>query len=263
MQKSIGGSEEFLIVRHSILNGNQYDIGKWAEDTLKLEKYTNGRKVVPCFEGDVLQVAETGEIVLTHQNFLRLSQQDYTFLREKKLAAPLEGVLEGVGDYKRRNGDQRIVLCFELKTITENETIDRVVKELKNAGLRDVYFDSFFGGRLDVVKAANEKQETNYGRSLHLIGNIGKCRAMTTKPVDGYDILTVPYPTSFGDIGEPVIYGAVSSTDILRMIAENPKVIGAYLRLKEGMGIKGNIVKLFNSLTNTEKLRRDLLSNFD
>lgn len=246
---------EFLAVRHSVLNGNTYDVGKLVEDTLKLERHMDGRKVVPCFEGDILQVAETGEIVLTHQNWSPLSRREYEALREQKIAASLQEVLDRVAIYKQKNPDQRVVLCFEPKYITAGETIDKTVQSLKEYGIEDAYFDSFFGGKLDAVQQANQNHGTNYAKSLHLIGNLGRGQLMMTPAKQGYDVLTVPHAMSLGKVGEPVIYGAVGSTEILKRIAENPQVIGAYTRLKEGAGVKGALVKLFNSVTNTKKLR--------
>lgn len=74
------------------------------------------------------------------------------------------------------------------------------------------------------------------------------------------DILTVPKTMSFFDVGKPLIYGAVGSTDLLERIAEDPQVRGAYVRIKEGSGIRGALTQLWNSVTNTEKLRQTNLS---
>ncbi|MEW5896325.1 MAG: hypothetical protein AB1668_01410 [Nanoarchaeota archaeon] len=251
----IVGAEEFLAVRHSVLNGNTYDVGQLVEDTLNLERYTHGRRIVPCFEGDVIPVKETKETVFTHKNFLPLSRQKYQKLREKKLAASLEEVLDKVARYKQQSPGQRIVLCLEPKPITDRSTIDNVVQTLKEYKLPDVdvYFDSFFGDKLDAVENANRQFGTAYARSLHLIGNAGRLKLMMTQPKQGYEILTVPHAMSAGKLGEPVIYGAVGSVEILQKVAENPQVQGAYVRLKEGAGVKGALVKLWNSVTNTDK----------
>lgn len=251
---------EFLAVRHSVLNGNTYDVGKLVEDTLKLEQHLNGRRAVPCFEGDILQVAETGEIVLTHQNFSSLSKVKYQALREQKIAASLLEVLDKIAAYKQKNPDQKVVLCFEPKYITDKKTIDEAVLALKEYGIQDAYFDSFFGGKLDLVQQANLKYGTNYPRSLHLIGNVGKRQLIMTPAEQGHDVLTVPHAMSFGKVKEPVIYGAVGSTEILERIAEDPQTVGAYIRLKEGAGVKGALLKLWNSVTNTQELRKTTVS---
>jgi len=248
-------SGEFLAVHHSVLNGNTYNVSQLVEDTLSLGKYTNGRTMVPCFEGDILQVRETGEVVLTHQNFFQLSQDKYRDLKERKLAASLKEVLDKIATYSQKSDGQRVVLCFEPKGITSKATIDQTVSLLKEYGIKDAYFDSFFGGKLDAVQEANNNNGTDYVRSLHLIGNLFGGQLMMERPREGYDIVTVPHTMSFGAVGEPVIYGAVGSTEILKIIAEQPHVYGAYVRLKEGAGLKGALVKLLNSVTNTEKFR--------
>ena len=248
--------EEFLAIRHSALNGNSYDVGKLVDNELKLEKYTNGRTVVPCFEGDLIQIRETGEVVLTHQNFFQLSKNRYRDLKDRKLAVSLNEVLDKFSIYKQKNKDQKVVLCFEPKAITEKSTIDETVRLLKLYGIENAYFDSFFGRKLDLVDNANQKYGTNYARSLHLIGNVGREKIMMTRSKKICDIVTLPYTLSVGEINEPIIYGAVGSTDILGKISESPNVQGAYVRLKEGAGVKGALVKLWNSVTNTEQLRQ-------
>ena len=262
MEPPPGTSKEFLAVRHSVLNGNTYDIEKLVEDTLCLERYTPGRKVVPCFEGDLLQVRETGEAILTHQNFFPLSQERYRDLKERKLAASLKEVLDKIAAFRQKNSDQKVVLCFEPKSITREATIKETVRWLKEYGISQAYFDSFFGGKLDMVASANKDHETNYARSLHLIGNLFAAHLMMDRPREGYDLLTVPHALSLGEVGESVIYGAVGSTEILERVAENPQARGAYVRLEEGAGIRGAAIKLWNSVTNTEKLRRTHLSEF-
>jgi len=262
MSSQLVTPEEFLAVRHSVLNGNTYDVGQLVDDTLGLEKHTNGKTVVPCFEGDILQVRETGEVVLTHQNFSQLSQHNYRDLKERKLAASLQEVLDKIATYRQGDGGQKIVLCFEPKSITSKATIDETVRLLKSYGIEDAYFDSFFGGKLDLVAGANQEHETDYARSLHLIGNVHRGKIMMTRPREGYDVVTVPHTMSFGDVGEPVIYGAVGSTKILERISEKPHVQGACVRLKEGAGLKGALVKLWNSVTNTEKLRQTHISEY-
>jgi len=97
--KKLITSKEFLAIRHSVLNGNTYDVEKLVKDTLKLKKYINGRKIVPCFEGDITQVKETGEIILTHHNFIPVSQKKYADLKNRKLATSLKEVLEKIITY--------------------------------------------------------------------------------------------------------------------------------------------------------------------
>jgi len=262
MDSFIVKPNEFLAVRHSVLNGNSYDPKKLIEDTLGLEKYTNGRKIIPCFEGDLLQVEETGEVVLTHQNFSSLSKERYQDLKNRSLASPLKEVLDKIAKYKQENENQKVVLCFEPKSITNKITIDETVRLLNEYKIEDAYFDSFFGGKLDEVEKANEKHGTDYFISLHLIGQILGKKVMVTQPKENYDVITVPHTMSTGNVNEPLIYGAVGSTDILEAIAEEPLVMGAYVRLKEGSGIKGAFVKLWNSVTNTEKLRQKHISKY-
>ena len=262
MDSFIVKPDEFLAVRHSVLNGNSYDPKQLVEDTLGLEKYTNGRKVIPCFEGDLLQVEETGEVVLTHQNFSPLSKRKYEDLRSRSLASSLKEVLDKIARHRQENENQKVVLCFEPKSITAKTTIDETVRLLNEYEIEHAYFDSFFGEKLDEVRKANEKYETNYSISLHLMGQILGKKIMVTQPRESYDIITVPHTMAVGNVNEPLIYGAVGSTDILEAVAEEPLVRGAYVRLKEGSGIKGAFVKLWNSVTNTEKLRQKHISKY-
>ncbi len=173
---------------------------------------------------------------------------------------PNQPVYDKIAKYNQENDDQRVVLCFEPKSITSNETIDETIRLLSEYEIKDAYFDSFFGGKLDAVEEANEKHQTNYSTSLHLMGNISGIKMMVTQPKKGYDIVTIPHTMSMGEIDEPLIYGAVSSIEILQEVAGNSLVQGAYVRLKEGSGVKGALVKLWNSITNTEKLRQTHIS---
>ncbi|MBT7902513.1 hypothetical protein HN587_01525 [Candidatus Woesearchaeota archaeon] len=252
--------EEFLVVRHSVLNGNSYDVEKLVEDTLNLAPHLNGRTPIPCFEGDLIQVKETGEVVLTHQNFKQLTQKKFQELREKGIAASLDEVLDRIDAFRQVNLDQRLVLCFEPKFITTSDTILDTVYRLDERKFHDVYFDSFFNGQLGFVSEANKLNRTNYGRSLHLIGNVGRFGIACTGDSNGYETATIPITMSFGDFGQPVIYGAVGSTKILQRIAKDPQTLGAYVRLKEGAGVSGALKKLWNSVTNTEQLRKTTIS---
>ena len=262
MNSPIVSPRKFLAVRHSVLNGNTYDVRELVDDTLSLERYTDGRAVIPCFEGDILQVGETGEIVLTHQNFFPLSEKKYKDLRENNLAASLKEVLDKIAAYKLKDGDQKVVLCFESKSITSKATVDETVRLLNMYGVEDAYFDSFLGDNLDAVQEANDNHGTNYAKSIHLLGNLNKTQLMVTQPKTGYDIITVPHTMSLGNVDEPVIYGAVGSIEILERIAEKPEVCGGYVRIKEGSGVEGALIKLWNSVTNTKKLRQTHISEY-
>jgi hypothetical protein len=257
-------SDEFMIVKHSYLNNKDYDIARSVEDISKLEKHLNGRTSVPCFEGDLVQVRETGEIVLTHQNWFPLTKKHYEDLRSRKIAAPLNEVLDKFGRFKQCNPDQKVVLCFEPKIITADETVYETVYQLREHGLKDAYFDTFFSDKLKAVEQANYELGTEYQRSLHLLGNVGNVQFQFDKVVpDGFDITTTPEAVSFGKSKCPTIYGAVGSIEMLEKISEDQNAIGAYARLTEGSGIKGLIKKGWNSITNTEKLRRIHLSLYE
>lgn len=245
----------FLVIMHSVLNSPSYDLGRLVEDSLKLDKYICNKNIVPCFEGDLLQVEETREIVLTHQNFFPLLRYKFKRLRNKRLAISLKEALDKVAGYKQKNPHQRVVLCFEPKAIANRKTIEGTVKKLKEYGLNDAYFDSFFVGKLSAVEKANKIYHTDFGRSLHIVGNAGRMHLTAASRKESYDILTVPHTVSLRDIEEPVIYGAVGSKEILENIAAEPDVRGAYIRFKEGADAKGALVRLLNSFTNTRKLR--------
>ena len=74
-----------------------------------------------------------------------------------------------------------------------------------------------------------------------------------------YDVITVPKPVSFGkldgSLDGPVIYGAVGSVEQLARLAEDQNAVGAYVRLKEGSGLRGVATMLWNSVTNLKNLR--------
>ena len=248
--------KEILIVRHSYLNGNSYDLGKVVDETLELRKHTSGKEIIPCLEGDIIQLEDTGEPVLTHRNFLRLRQEKFRDLRKTGRAATLTEALDRLDAYLQTSKDQRVVLCFEPKAITSHFTIEKTVEELRRRGIRDAYFDSFFGGALDSVDEANLRHTGEYAKSLHAVGNLGRWKITLPKPATGYDVLTVPKKLSVGNPGVPVIYGAVGSTKLLAELAERPNTVGAYVRFKEGTGLWGTIKMAFNSVTNTIDLRR-------
>jgi len=255
-------ADEFLIVRHSVLNGNSYDVGELVDDTMKLSRHINGKTLVPCFEGDLLQVRETGEIVLTHQNFIPLRRPRFQRLHERGIAVSLKEALDRISGYRQSNPESRLVLCLELKPITHPSTIDHAIQMLKEYGMtQDVFFDSFYGGKIDLVRSYNQTHDTGFPTSLHLIGNLWNTRLMMTSPKE-HDIGTVPYPMSIGRLDGQVIYGAVGSSQLLEQLADRPNTLGVYYRAKEGTGMKGAIIKLWNSVTNTEKLRKAHLSNY-
>jgi hypothetical protein len=259
----INPQKEFLAVRHSYLNGNNLNLEHAVEETLALEKYTCGRKIVPCFEADLLQVQETKEVVLTHQNFIPLSQKKYQEYHEKSIATSLVEALEKVAAYKQKNPEQRIVVCLELKPITARETIEKAVALLKehDFGYDEAYFDSFYGEKLDQVRVANQLSlvpvanrlyRINYSISLHLLMNFAGVQFQMTKLKHKPEVITVPKKISFGHPGMPVIYGAMGSVKKLEEIAQDQQVVGAYLRFREGNMFR----MLWDSVTNTQKLRR-------
>lgn len=254
---------EFYVVGHSYLNGNTYTPESIAKTTRELEKYTSGRPVVRVLEGDLIQVDETGEPILTHQNFVGLTKKRAAKLRNKHLAATLDEVFEKADGFRQKFPEQRLVLCFEPKTITSYETIRSAIKQLKEHGITDAYFDSFFGDKLDNVNDANRELETSYPTSWHLLANFGdKKIGLPFNSPGKYDLLTVPYTNSFGTLAsesQPVIYGAVGKPETLERISRDPSVKGAYVRFKEGSGLLGTIRMIYNSMTNTENLRKNFI----
>lgn len=242
---------EFLTVFHSYLNGNDLCFRRAVDTALQLQPYLHGRQVIPCFEGDVLQVP-SGEIVLTHQSFREISEEKYKKLRDVGIATSLDEVLDKYQAFKENNPLQRVIIALELKSITTDETIDKTIKKLHDRKITDVYFDSFFGGRLDVVDKINKKYGTNYIRSLHLIAQFGSQYLMMSRAKNGQEVYTVPYKMSLGIPRDFTIYGAVGSIKNLERVVDDEKVIGAYTRFKE----KGPLTMLWNSVTNKAHLRR-------
>jgi hypothetical protein len=254
--KIIDCNKEFLAVSHSVLNGNTYDIDKIFEKIQNLQKHSN-KKIIPCFEGDILQVGNSDEVILTHQNFVQLSKEKYSDLKKRKLASSLKEVLDNYSLHKQNNKEQKIILCFEPKYITSEKTIENTIKLLKEYQITDVYFDSFFGDKLDYVKKYSEKLNLDYDKSLHLISHVLNNNISMNKPKLGFDVLTIPYQLDFSkNSKKPIIYGAVGSIDIFKKIIDEENVYGAYLRFEEGSGFKGTLTQLWNSVSNTEKLRK-------
>ncbi|MBI2136542.1 hypothetical protein HYU06_05715 [Candidatus Woesearchaeota archaeon] len=248
--------EEFLVVKHSHLNVADINLEKVIEQAVALERHTNGREVVVALEGDLVQL-ENGEPILTHQSWHQVSSEKYRKLRESKIALTLEEALAKVADYKQQNPHKRVVLCIELKPITTQQTIQKALSLIKQYGITDVYFDSFFGNKLDLIQQENTVRGTNYQRSFHLCGNVGNGKIWIPGygPKQGYDVITVPKPVSIGKLDGPVIYGAVGSVEQLARLAEDPDTVGAYVRLREGSGLRGVATMLWNSMTNLKNLR--------
>tara|TARA_Y100000310_G_scaffold345414_1_gene464724 strand:- start:3183 stop:3941 length:759 start_codon:yes stop_codon:yes gene_type:complete len=245
----INPTNEILVVKHSYLNGNNLDIDKAVNETLKIQEFSGDRKVVPCFEGD-LPCQEGDEVLLTHQSWSKVLKDRAELLIEEGIAAKLEDVLQKVTEYKEKNPNQRIVICLEPKYLTRVNTIDQTMELLKKYGIEDAYFDSFFGKQLETVLHYNKQKGTHFKRSLHLIGNYGSLKIKMDMPKIEPDIFTVPYPLSFKRLDKPVIYGAVSKPSQIEDSADQENVLGVYVRLKE------NPLKiLLNSMKNSKSLR--------
>jgi hypothetical protein len=254
----INPSNEFLVVKHSHLNNLNagFDLGKIVDDALKLEAHTNGRRVVVAIEGDIIQLAH-GEPIFTHQSFFRPSLEQFGELRKAGIAVSLEEAFDAYQTFMEQyNG--RLVLCLEPKPITTSATIHHAITELKRRGIRDAYFDSFFARCLTDVRKANLCQQTTYPLSKHAIGNVWIAPILVDTELEPpEDIITVPYPSSFGFLRVPVIYGAVGDANKLARVADTPHCYGAYVRFKEGHGrIAGVLRLLYVSSTNNPQSRK-------
>ena len=260
MKKSIvDPKKEALIVRHSYLNSGSYD-EKIYDQLPELAKYTNGRQPVNCLEGDLLQVRETGEPILTHEDWFSVSKDRYRALRQEKIACSLEEALCKARTYQIKHPDNRLVLCLEPKLTTDKETIERAMKLLKQYGFSEetAYFDSFYGNKLDRVAELNQESGSAFLRSYHmLLGNLGNLKLTFpfTPAKKGYDLVSTQYPTSFGKFNGPKIYGAVGSLKALEEVTKDPEVLGAYLRLREGGGLTGMLKMLSTSASNNNRKR--------
>ena len=258
MANIIDPKKQILLVKHSYLNNDSdsYNMSEVVEKAKANERYTNGREIVPCVEGDFMALRSTGEPILTHTNFHVPSESGFRTLKQRGIAATLEGALGKVIEFTEKNPDQRLVVCLEAKPVTTREAIARTISMLKQYGIKDVIFDSFYANKLDDVISENQLQGTIYPCSLHLVGNLGNTglRLPFGKQKE-YDLTTVPYTLSFGRPNTPVIYGAVGSVDTLKRLSENEKTLGVYLREREGKGLYGATKMLWNSVTNTRRFR--------
>ncbi len=257
----IDPKKEFLVVRHSFLNGPNLNLEHAVSETLQLQGHLDAahikRKVVPCFEGDLVQT-DMGQPILMHphlfQNLYSLSPSAFLKLHSRGLAARLEDTLAMVATYQAKHPDQRVFLCLELKLPTQYDTIRSAVKLLQDYGIKDAYFDSFFSHQLNRLDAVNSMADADYPatypKSFHLIGNVSMVQFRLGRA--RYDFITVPSATSFGDPDCDVIYGAVGSVRQLQRVAKDERTLGAYVRFKEGKWL----TMLWNSMTNTERLRK-------
>ncbi len=263
MANIIDPQKEFLLIRHGYLNSNGYSIEELVENGRSLERVINGngevrRRVVTCLEGDLIQVEETGEPVFTHQSFTRLSLDRFRRLRGDNLATSLSSVLDNYQEFKSRQPNEKLVLCIEPKLITSLDTLRTLFGELSKRNISNVYFDSFYGNRLDDIHTLNSETGNNFSRSYHmLLGHLGPIGITfpIVSPILGYDIISTQYPVSFGKLNFPTIYGAIGSLEKFQKCSEDPNALGAYVRFKEGEGILGSTRMLIKSALNTKRVR--------
>jgi len=247
----LNSEDEFMVVRHSLLNGIGYSFEDAFSESLTLQNYVRSRKIVVCFEGDLHQIEETNEPVFTHRNSIKVDIATSLRFRKMGIIATLDEVIDSISLFKKKFSANRIVLCVELKQITRRDTIKKVMLKFKENNITEAYFDSFYGDKLDEVSEINEEIETNFEKSFHVFGSISNLIFSLAKPKHGYDVLTVPMITSFGKPDRQLIYGTVNSKNKLRKIAKLNNVIGAYIRFREG----NPLFLLFNSVRNTERFR--------
>ncbi|HBV01304.1 MAG TPA: hypothetical protein DEF00_02835 [Candidatus Taylorbacteria bacterium] len=249
--KIINSEKEFIVVRHSMLNGIGYSFKDAIQESLTLQSYVGDKKIVVCFEGDLHQIQENGEIVFTHRNTIKVDIETSLRFREMGIIASLNEVIEAILSFKKELVDTRLIFCIELKQITWFSTIKATMIKLKENDITEVYFDSFNGNKLDEVSEINKQLGTNFEKSFHVIGNVYKTVLSLKKPKYGYDVLTVPFGMSFGKLDKQLINGAVNSRHKLNRIVKSDNVLGAYVRFREG----NPLFLLFNSIRNTKWFR--------
>ncbi|MFC1722801.1 hypothetical protein ACFL0V_01550 [Nanoarchaeota archaeon] len=237
--------KEILIVKYRGLNGTKGPVRQLVDEALALAPRCNGRKPIPCLEGDLVQVGKDGEVIWTHQSFFRPSQNKYQDLREAGKAFSLNEMLDQVATYMQEHPGQRLVLNIDLKHITSDATIETTVEALKSRKI-EAFFDTQFGHRLDYVDGVNKRHGTDYVKCLHRWGNFGRWAFGFKGPKTGHDILGIPYTFSLGHPKVPVIYGAVSKIEKLDRLADDPLCYGVYDRFSE----KGAFTMFYNSITN-------------
>jgi hypothetical protein len=240
---------DFSMVHHSALNCVGADHSNLLTQATQLGAYLGGRNVVSVAEGDLTQTHD-GELLLTHRNFTSLGRRKYTDLRDRGIATTLDEALDSLSSARFHLPEHNIRACIELKWCTSPDPLLKAVAAIDERDLSGaVYFDSFFGHLLDRV--GNE-----FPTSLHLGGSVGNLPLYAGTPMSrSPEVHTIPYATSFGSFGRPVIYGAVGSSDILHKISGDSNVRGAHYRPKDGKGIKGNLRMLWTSVTNSERTR--------
>ena len=100
-------NNEFMLVSHDALNNPDLNLNKTVDDLAKLQKHLNGRKSVYCCEGDLYQIVETGEIVLTHKQMGKLTKKKFEQARASSKAAYLTEMLDKYDQFKIKN-DQKM-----------------------------------------------------------------------------------------------------------------------------------------------------------
>ncbi len=238
----VNPEKEILVVRHRILNNPNPNFEQEIESLSKLQEHTGQRKVVPVFEGDILETRWGKDVIMTHQTMISPSKRKFEALRKDGLAAYLNETIEKAAKYQELG----FVVCLEPKRNITPQGIERAIVALQTHNLDRAYFDSFFGKKLDYVIETNKIIGTQYPTSYHVVSTFGSSyfafAGMDNKP----DVITVPSAMAFGRFSGPIIYGAVGSTKKLERLAQIPNVIGVYARIKEKRSLK----MLLNSVRN-------------
>lgn len=227
----LADSADFLIVQHDALNDPNLNLEAVVENCIALGEHTNGRRIVPACEGDLFMLS-SGDLIFTYQNFGEVSKETFKAKKAAGKAAYFSEILERYSLFPCE-GWAVPVLGIELKYPTSAEAIGRVHAELSKAGMgaEQVYFDSFFGSKLDLV-------EGRYAKSRHLAASLGGIPIGAGIPKQGYDLVTVPRAMAFGEPSELTIYEAVGSVEAIKKAADNPLILGVYARIKEGNPVK-------------------------
>jgi len=215
---------DFLIVQHDALNNPNLNLEAVVEEGLLLGKHTNGRRIVPACEGDLFMLPD-GNLIFTHQNLGEVTKEVFEAKRRAGKAAYFSEILERYSFFPSE-GWVVPILCLELKYPTSAEAVIKVHAELSKAGLgaEQVYFDSFFGSKLDLV-------EGRYAKSRHLAAKLGPVAIpVSAAPNQGYDLITVPRIMAFGEVSEPTIYEAVGSVEEIHARIKERDPIRMFMR---------------------------------
>ena len=250
-------SSPFKLVRHSALNTiTRISLDAALKESDDLFEGISDRQFVTFLEGDLVDVE--GEPWLNHSPFIGKRTRRYVESKyHEGMAVPLDEALGLVRQYKEQHPGSSLGICMELKAWPSASFTQRAIDQIRDYGFSgdELYFDSFFPHRLmQVRRMAGGEFQCSYHAGL----NIGPLKIGLPFSFR-QDIVTVPHKTSFGNPGCPIIYGAVGSREVFEEIVQDPDVVGAYPRFREGSAARMFLSSIRDKAVDRLRMYREML----